>query len=146
FRVGEEKVALNSSRVGIIQLGVGYTQKVGQGSEQRYARTEVERVSTLVHEARHSDCTGGLWKSDLERFRKGDMPTHRECGHLHINCPPDHALAGLPACDGAPWGAYAIGGLYSAGVFKTCKNCDEKTKALAKADALDQLSRVQGLE
>lgn len=136
LRFGDERIEITSSRVGIIALGPGYTGEV----------PELTRVATQVHEARHSDCTGGLEREDLARVAAGGLPSNAGCGHLHADCPAGHPLAGLAACDGHPWGAYAIELLYSLAVADTCRGCTGEQREVARATALDAASRVLQLE
>jgi hypothetical protein len=139
FKIGDTSVPLTSPRVGLVELGPGYTMTQTPGGTQI---TAVIRSETLVHEARHSDCTGGLAQSDLDLINAGQMPQNHECGHLHINCPEGHPLAGLPACDDLPWGAYTIGALYAKELALSCQNCTAVERAQAVADAADSFSRV----
>jgi len=142
LRIGNLTVPVDSSRVGIIQLGAGYLAR-------RVGSTVIDtmyRTGTLIHEGRHSDCTGGLKYSDYERMRLGLMPEGHACGHLHKECPLDHDMAGLKACDGHAWGAYAIEGVYSSGMAKNCTSCSESEKQSALASATESFSRVLVLD
>ncbi|MBC7692465.1 MAG: hypothetical protein H7222_11940 [Methylotenera sp.] len=132
FRVGNQAVPVSSSRVGIVMLGEGYRQNVGT----------MLRLSTLVHEARHSDCTGGISRADVQRIHDGQLPTQKTCGHLHVDCPVGHPLAGLPACDDHSWGAYAIELVFTAITSRECTNCSETQKQQALAIASDSASRI----
>lgn len=138
FTIDGDKIPLESSRVGIIQLGEGYTLK----KDDDYIFPQVIRVSTLVHEARHSDCTGGALASDLARIIKGELPSSHACGHLHVRCPEGHAYEGSFACDAEAWGAYSIEAVYDLALMKTCKNCSTADKKMAEIAAADSLSRV----
>ncbi|MBI2606408.1 MAG: hypothetical protein HYW49_10040 [Deltaproteobacteria bacterium] len=135
FTFGDAMIPLDSSRIGIVQLGEGYTNPKFE---------LVARTGTLVHEARHSDCTGGLTKADIARLKQGELPEKRTCGHMHVTCPAKHAMHGLAACDDHMWGAYAVGAMYENALSseKTCLNCDEETLAIAKMAAFDSLSRI----
>ncbi len=129
--INDRPVKVTSSRVGIMKFGPGYVQ-----------RATVNQVNTLVHEARHSDCTGGLRADTLESYRAGNFtPENKSCGHTHAICPRGD-LAGLAGCDSQPWGAYAIGGIYSLAVAKSCTNCSPQIKSVAMAEALDSLTRL----
>lgn len=138
FTVGDTHVALDSSRVGVVQMGQGYTLK----HESRYAFPQLARIATLVHEARHSDCTGGLARADLTKLMDGDMPDKPGCGHLHVRCPAGHNYEGAFACDGEAWGAYAIQALYSAALVQNCSNCTAEEQNQAIVIFSDSLSRV----
>lgn len=107
-----QKVVADHSRVGILVFGEKYSE----------ALTQVVRQSFLIHEARHSDCSGGVTQthiSDLER----DMEIHgeekglfnaldlkrfpTECGHSHKLCQKG-SYRGTPSCDRQRWGSYSI--------------------------------------
>jgi hypothetical protein len=139
FQIGGTSVPLTSPRVGIVELGQGYTMaQTPRGTKI----TPVIRTTTLVHEARHSDCTGGLGENDLAELKAGQIPDDHECGHMHVNCPAGHPLSGLPACDDLPWGAYSIEGVFAASLGANCANCTEDEKQQALAAAADAFSRV----
>ncbi len=101
----------------------------------------VEQVRILIHEARHSDCTGGVLASDLERFENRQPMKRHECGHSHALC-PSGPLEGEFACDEHPWGAYVVDAIYSGAVSLTCTNCSETDKTVAEAMSLDSISRL----
>jgi len=142
FKLGDQLIPLNSSRVGIMQLGEGYTKRAF------FSRltSEIERTGTLVHEARHSDCTGGLAQSDIALIKNGNLPVNKACGHLHATCPVGHPYAGYAACDSHPWGAYAVESVYFSGIATTCKNCKKREINIARMSVLDSLSRVLPLD
>lgn len=128
--INDRSVRVNSSRVGIMQFGTGFTRI-----------RPIEQVNTLVHEARHSDCTGGLRSRDIESWRAGRIPDNKSCGHVHTFCPSGD-FAGELACDSQPWGAYAVGGIHSLAVARSCTNCSAEQKAVALATAIDSFSRL----
>ena len=137
FRFGDRVLELDSSHVGIIQLGAGYKEKFAPS---------IVRQSTLIHEARHSDCTGGIKRSVLDDLLKGIFPENSSCGHLHVKCPAGHDYAGYMACDKGAWGAYAVEAVYGSVISKTCTNCSETEKQIALISALDSVSRVLVLD
>ena len=153
-------ISLDASRVGIIKLGDVYSEMRvdvrAPSLKQPNAfkptsfispvMKRVVRQSILVHEARHSDCTGGITAAEIESFLKKGVILNSQCGQLHVMCPKGHDLEGFPACDGAAWGAYAIGGIFSATIAKTCSNCTEDEKQAAYADAVESYSRVLVIE
>lgn len=130
FLINERPVDITSSRIGVMQFGAVFAD----------IRT-LEQVRTLVHEARHSDCTGGVLASDLERFENRQPMVKHECGHSHVIC-PSGPLEGEFACDEHPWGAYAVDTIYSGAVALTCTNCSETEKQVAEAMTLDGISRL----
>lgn len=130
FEINNQLLDINSSRIGIMQVGAVFARL-----------DSIQQIVTLVHEARHSDCTGGARASDLERFERGQEPLYKPCGHAHVLCPEGHPLAGLYACDSHPWGAYIVDAIYSVAVSETCTSCTETQKQIAESMALDALSR-----
>ncbi len=131
FEINGDAQDVPSTRVGIMQLGPMF------GSFEL-----VERTGIFVHEARHSDCTGGLHSSDLAAIRAGAAPANLECGHLHVDCPQGHELAGLPGCDGDPWGAYTVQWVYAASIVLGCPSCSETERQVATIAAIDSSSRL----
>jgi hypothetical protein len=137
IQIGHDLVEIRSTRAGVIQLGDAYSSDLAD---------PILRVSTLVHEARHSDCTGGVSKKDLLLLRASKDPTRKNCGHLHSDCPAGHPYAGYPACDDHPWGAYAVEADYMAAVAKSCLNCSTQDQKIATVVFADAASRVLELD
>ena len=127
------KVPVHGTRIGLIQLGPGFSKP---------ERNAVEQFSTLVHEGRHSDCTGGLHRSDITRLRLGLLPAKSVCGNFHIVCPQGHPMAGLPACEAHPYGAYFVQSVFDISLAGNCANCSEEEKQLALVSGYDGLNRV----
>ncbi len=140
YSLGGKTLEINSTRIGVIQLGPGYT-KVAYAPFPPET-IAVNRMGILIHEARHSDCTGGFTAQDLADMSGGRRPQNPACGHAHTKCPPGHIYAGLPACDNHPWGAYAIEAAFHFAVAKNCANCTQLQKQSAHAFYLDAKSRV----
>jgi hypothetical protein len=128
------KIPVTGSRIGLIQLGPGFSKP---------GLTAVEQLSTLVHEGRHSDCTGGLYRSDIARLRLGILPSKSVCGNFHTVCPDGHRLAGLPACEAHPYGAYFVQSVFDINLSGNCANCSEDEKQLALLSGFDGLSRLE---
>jgi hypothetical protein len=140
FRINDRSVRIDSSRVGIVQTAAFFAaRKRGCGD---YRLPMVARAATLVHEARHSDCTGGLAETDVLALRDDQPPPNRACGHTHVACPPGHDLEGSVSCDSSPWGAYAIEALYAIALVRSCASCTELDRQVAKIIALDSADRV----
>jgi hypothetical protein len=144
FNFDGQQIPLDHSRVGIIQLGNGYS--LTKGLLRKPWLPTIDRVSTIVHEARHSDCTGGISKADVANLSQGTLPEDHSCGHMHVVCPAGHPLAGYMACDGQAWGAYAVQGVYEVILSQDCTTCTEAEKQAALAGASDALSRVLVLD
>lgn len=138
FFTNNSSLAVNDPRIGIIKLGKAYS--VFDDVTGRPLNT-VARTSVLIHEARHSDCTGGLSNQDVLNLSLGELPENRSCGHLHTVCASGD-YKGLAACDGREWGAYALGWLFAQQIADNCDNCNEAMRQTALAVAIDSLSRV----
>ncbi len=106
---GAAPVEVTSTRVGLIVLTQYYPQL-----------QSLARQSILLHEARHSDCTGGLPKSNIVKIKEALRQKDNEaanalfgrCGHAHVIC-PSGIYSGMAACDSESWGAYAVGAVYA---------------------------------
>jgi hypothetical protein len=143
----DKQFPILSSRIGAVQLGEGFFDR-----EFHNHTTPVSRFTTLVHEARHSDCEGGLDRADVDRIRAGKQPANRACGHAHSRCAatiklPDgseipHPYAGSFSCESVPWGAYAVSWIFSAAVARDCEDCDEAERQEAAALAIDSKLRL----
>jgi hypothetical protein len=132
FQWGNGSIPVTSSRVGIVELG------------KTYANTPaMVRIGALIHEARHSDCTGGLTSQSLKQIKAGlDIDQH-SCGHLHIQCPPEKGVyAGAYACDQETWGAYAVQAVYALAIENNCSSCTSEERSEARAIAVDSVSRL----
>ena len=73
----------------------------------------IERQGALVHEARHSDCTGGIDRETIRCARNQRDPLgpcdsgNSECSHPHSIC-RSGVYRGHPACERKPWGSYSV--------------------------------------
>ena len=141
------KIPLTSPRTGIMLIGEGYTDTATTTSGKTISIPIQIRHQYLIHEARHSDCTGGLTQDDLDIARSvtgsHDFDKRfqaKACGHLHTYCPADHAFHGLHACDSESWGAYTIGAEFLKGVLKSYVETHDWE--LINAQAIDYESRV----
>jgi hypothetical protein len=147
--LGDQEVPVDSSRVGIVLLGEGYTDKIKDDQGQWMDLPAFYRQGILLHEARHSDCTGGVSDEDLEVARHATSAQEfaREtkmtsCGHLHSFCPTDlKPYAGLPACDNEAWGAYSVEATFLSAM--SVGDLSEVDRNIALASAIDRASRVQ---
>ena len=144
---GSAPVPVTSSRVGIMVLGPGYSDQVAyQG--QIYPISASSRHASLLHEARHSDCTGGMREADLKAARKArvveerhELLENKSCMHFHSKCPVGHPFQGLMACDIHPWGAYSVSAIYLDAKSKDHSIPIEEWSEL-NAQAVDQKSRI----
>lgn len=147
------ELALPQKRLAFAVNGVGYEPadpRVGviriQGAFPRLS--PLEAAKTLVHEARHSDCTGGADAGDLAptlRYvlrQSPALPANPACLHLHVVCPAGHDYQGEVACDGHAWGAYAYSWIFAAALERRCPDCSERERAVARMQAIDQYRRI----
>jgi len=130
-------VAIDSPRTGFVVVGDAYT----------WPETSwIDRLDTLVHEARHSDCATIPDADDLTAYQKSQYLNismeGRTCTHIHMPCPKGHPLAGELACDGHDWGAYTVGYVFSKTMYRSCVGCTEKQKQEALVTATDDFSRL----
>ncbi len=154
---GRGLVPVESSRIGVMMIGPGYQPSRPfefKNEGVKVVATQPDyRQRTLVHEARHSDCTGGLSEDDLTIVRKVrslkefmERYPNLACGHIHVNCPEGHPLAGIPACDRHPWGAYSVDAIYSEGTLAAMsagnRAGDHTARVIAEMQVLDSWSRV----
>lgn len=130
-------VTVNSSRVGLVILSDAYMQL-----------DEVTRLASVMHEGRHSDCTGGLKTSSLPAIatalQKQDSASlaslSGHCGHLHVVCPSSLGdYAGLAACDNESWGAYTVGAVFADAMAEAMPTAQYM---FDKAFAVDSFSRT----
>lgn len=135
FRQGS--IPILSPRTGLVVLGSAFTAK---------ETTDFDRMETLVHEARHSDCAAVPSRSDLDAYMNEkylEMSDEgRACTNVHMPCPRGHALSGELACDTHPWGAYMAGYVFAEEVFKRCRGCTERERQQALATAKEDFTRL----
>ena len=138
------RVPIDRPNAGVMLIGPGYQPTLNVGGMD-YAIPAAYRQSILLHEARHSDCTGGLSETDVDvlreaqSYRDTDQKFKKQCGHLHTYCPVGHELAGELACDDLPWGAYSVGLVYGAVLWPFLTGDD---KAVVEAQVADNYSRL----
>ncbi len=130
------QLVLRSPRVGFVGIGGAYVDP---------RTSQIDRIDTWVHEARHSDCPKLPSAKDLALINHGEdgyvSLAGQACTYAHIPCPKGHPLAGELACDVIPWGAYSAGFIFAKNVFNACVNCTEQQKQDALASAQDDYSR-----
>jgi hypothetical protein len=137
FDFDGRSIEVNDTRVGLIKLARGFFR-----SESKFKDTyRVSRIGTLVHEARHSDCTGGVKRSTLKHLKSKIDILDNSCGHTHARCPRGHSYAGLMACDTSPWGSYAVEAVLLARIAQ-CEDCNEEVVQAALISVIDRRKRV----
>jgi hypothetical protein len=142
---GTQSYNVDNSRFGLMEIGPGYKPSVetNRGSVPLPA---AYRQAILLHEARHSDCTGGVTQADLDVLRQSQSMTETEekykakaCGHLHSACPSGD-YQGLLACDDIVWGAYAVQYIFVDAMDAVATGVD---KAILDMTVIDTKSRLQ---
>ena len=150
FVIAGQTIQPTSSRVGLMMIGPGY-DRVQQRADGTIFRFPLEyRQSILIHEARHSDCTGGITQSAIDEARMtGDFNDFlqatqaTDCAHLHAICPSWHSLHGLAGCDDRPWGAYAVQSTYAFALMQKAKvQNDVVLKNVMEFSAADAATRL----
>ncbi len=135
-------LAIDNPRVGLMLIGPGYLRSVKTSDGTVIPIPVSYRQATLLHEARHSDCTGGLGKADLETLKKNPGSNQMEnidCLHRHVLCPAGHEYQFLPACDSKPWGAYTASAIFSAMSTQALTGQDKRIMQMKTADQLTRL-------
>jgi hypothetical protein len=136
-----QTIEVNDSRVGIMQIGPGYRKDELDVEGQKFSLGTVRREGILLHEARHSDCSGGVTRAQVEDLQRTGNPADssfpHECGHVHVICPAG-TYHGQPACDDLPYGAYSVNLIYDLAEGVSAKT-DE---AVFEALITDDLSRL----
>lgn len=120
-------VLVNSPRVGILQVGPAFMQPAferGALSQIQHFVNSVYRLSTLFHEARHSDGNG------------------LSLGFIHALCPKGHMYENKEACDEAANGPYRIGALFLNAVEKGCSDCSEGERDALRLLRNDSIGRI----
>ncbi|MBY0314682.1 MAG: hypothetical protein K2Q26_04140 [Bdellovibrionales bacterium] len=111
---------LASTRAGVISLSKHYapTYKI-QG--KTIPNPLLPRLSIIVHEGRHSDCTGGFSANhvaqaqvaqSIDDFLAKINAPQAQCSHMHVQCPKGSQLEGVYACDKSVWNAYGVQAIY----------------------------------
>jgi hypothetical protein len=141
-------IPIDSSRAGVVELGPAYLPSFQSSTGRTYSIPVEGRQAILMHEARHSDCTGGFSGAQLAIFKATKNNDEVEskfpvmtCGHLHQRCVAGD-FKGIEACDGEAFGAYTMGAIFAlAGSYS---NTDPIAIEMLRANFVDYLSRIQG--
>ena len=118
--------AITTPRQGIIQIGAGFFMKemLPNHTLNESHSNSIFRLSTLLHEARHSDGHG------------------KSLGFFHAFCPQGHTYENINACDKNLNGPYSITAASLKSFTHNCKDCS-KTEILIlemrTADAYDRI-------
>lgn len=125
IRINRKEVWASSPRVGILQIGDGlFLDRLLINKNVDAEANKIKRLSTIFHEARHSD-------------------GHSEyVGFLHDKCPTGHALSGFFACEKYANGAYSLEAAALKTLLLNCQTCSIEDQTKLTASIADALSRV----
>ncbi len=138
------RLKLDSPRVGLVEIGPRYFERLNPADpNQKIPTSRIERMALLVHEARHSDCSGGLNRPDIDRVRYGRPIENLQCGYAHVKCPVGHKFENIEACENLKWGAFAVESVFLSAIVNSCKNCSAED--ISEARAILQVRRSQVL-
>jgi hypothetical protein len=118
---GSGPVLLTSPRVGVIQLGANLFP---DGPLPPSLYNYILLISTIFHEAHHSDGNG------------------TSLGFFHAVCPAGHEYAGYLACDRTLNGPYQLGAILERTLIGNCSQCTAKQSEMLSELVNDNLSRV----
>lgn len=110
-----------SPRTGMLIVGEGLLKVVPAGN--RLAERAFQ-LSTLLHEARHSDGNG------------------KSLAFVHAECPAGHSFEGVNACDEAGNGPYVIDALAMKSMLDTCLACSASERTIMEGQVTDSFGRV----
>ena len=119
---GLGKIVMSTPRVGLIVVGAGTFRPLA-GSATSVAAS-YDRLSTLFHEARHSDGNG------------------TGAGFFHATCPASSPYAGLPACDANRNGPYTIGAMTEQTFAEHCAECKVSEREALRLAYVDSFARI----
>lgn len=122
--VADETILINTTRVGIIKIGEGLfnSTKLKNSSSSSLAR-RLLRLSTLFHEARHSDGNGS------------------NAGFPHTKCNYGE-FSGYYACESNTNGPYNLEAMLLRHFYRACSNCTETELSALQLAASDAASRL----
>lgn len=140
---GTRRLDLTHMRIGLVEIGPRYFSRLNPNNKkERIPTSRIERMAFLIHEARHSDCTGGLNDADFDRVRARRPIENKLCGYEHVKCPPGHKYAGVVACEDLKWGSYAVEAMFLTAVVSGCQNCTTEEMTEAQQLLEDRKARV----
>lgn len=114
-------VQFTSPRAGVLMIDAGL---LGVVPADYPNAVKVFQLSTLLHEARHSD---------------GNRQT---TGFLHAKCPESHRYAKQFACDDNLNGPYTIDALATKTMMESCQGCTDEEIGILRMQYLDFENRV----
>ncbi len=120
---GIGKIPLSSPRVGLVQIGPGLF-RLPKDSKYTDLDRSLERIFTLLHEARHSDGNG------------------KNLGMMHFFCPQGHPYSGYAACDLSLNGSYGVEAQFRKAMTESCSECTIAQRERLRLAYLDNFSRI----
>jgi hypothetical protein len=123
---GIGQVTVNTPRVGLFQIGEGHFMPLLRrqgGTDYKSFANSLVRLSTFMHESRHSDGNG------------------KSLGFVHAVC-KSGTYAGYNACDYSSNGPYTVGAVFLRSVTNNCQNCSEAEKEALRNVYADSFSRI----
>jgi hypothetical protein len=112
-----------SPRTGLLKVGEGLA--FFDNYDVQNVLKNLFQISTLFHEARHSDGHGAT------------------LGFLHAMCPSGHDYEGEPACDASTNGPYTIDVIVLKSLLEACgDSCSAKTRKYITGLIIDNKSRL----
>jgi hypothetical protein len=140
--VAGRTIRLASTRPGFVQLSDGYNLRQTLFNFVDIGVPPAYREVTLVHEARHSDCPGGLKPRpetrSYNRFSANDEQ-YQHCTQEHAIC-MSGVYAGAAACDKFPWGAYSVALVYAKAASAHMTGMAKQIMVAVIADQIVRLS------
>ena len=118
-------VNISSTRSGVIQIGEGrFMRSMLINSNPLAVSNTLLRLTTLMHEGRHSDGNGV------------------NAGFYHDYCPPGHNLVLTRSCERVSNGPYTIAGTFLRQMIQSCKTCSVSEKTALQTRVADTFNRV----
>ena len=135
YSMGVEDLILDSPRIGIAKIGEGlFRERISQKQIEKYNISEESvkkiarsaRITTYLHEARHSDGNG------------------KNLGMGHSKCPKKHDYEGHYACEDSVNGPYGINASVNFENYANClgEGCTKIEEAYSQMLLADSCSRI----
>lgn len=102
---------------------------------------QIYRVSIIYHESRHTEDDHGNWG-----HATCPTPYLDDNGKDIVGIISGTKMAGLPACDNTPIGAYGLQAVLLKNIEKNCTNCNQKVQMDAKLFGDDSVYRISNIQ
>lgn len=126
-RLGPRRVVwADSPRAGVIKVGAALFHRDFRPTKARLRSraNSIQRLTTLFHEARHSDGNGAT------------------AVFLHTLCPRGHAYEGSHVCDASSNGPYSVGALTARHLLSDCTTCSVTEQTVLQVRIADNFNRA----